>query len=80
MAGSAFATLQSAGMGGYGVATVAGAVQGTGATIAGTAGGVAAWLGKEEVMADCAVSSIHGGEGVVVVDNLQGDHTGGNAS
>lgn len=43
-AGSAFATLQSAAMGGYGVAAVTGAVQGAGAALAGVSGGVATWL------------------------------------
>ncbi|KAG6366674.1 hypothetical protein INS49_000853 [Diaporthe citri] len=43
-AGSAFATLQSAAMGGHGVTAVAGAVQGAGAAVAGVSGGVATWL------------------------------------
>lgn len=43
-AGSAFAYLQSAAMGGYGVTAVAGAVQGAGAAVAGVSGGVATWL------------------------------------
>lgn len=43
-AGSVFATLQSAAMGGYGVTAVAGAVQGAGAAVAGVSGGVATWL------------------------------------
>ncbi|KUI68449.1 hypothetical protein VM1G_04343 [Cytospora mali] len=42
-AGSAFATAQSAAMGGYGVGVVAGAVQGVGAALAGTAG-IAGWM------------------------------------
>lgn len=44
VAGSTFATLQSAAMGGYGVAAVAGVVQTAGVAIAGTAGGLATWL------------------------------------
>ncbi|KAI3399676.1 hypothetical protein diail_6025 [Diaporthe ilicicola] len=43
-AGSAFATLQSAAMGGYGVAAVAGAVQGAGAAVVSISGGLATWL------------------------------------
>lgn len=46
-AGSTFATLQSAAMGGYGVAAVAGAVQATGGVIAGAAGGIAAWVRRK---------------------------------
>lgn len=52
-AGSTFATLQSAAMGGYGVAAVAGVVQAIGGVIAGAAGGIAAWVqseGPDEVM------------------------------
>lgn len=47
-AGSAFATLQSAAMGGYGVAAVTGAVQGAGAAVAGVSGGVATWLQRKK--------------------------------
>lgn len=47
-AGGAFATLQSAAMGGYGVAAVSGAVQGAGAAVAGLSGGVATWLQKKK--------------------------------
>lgn len=43
-AGSAFATLQSAAMGGYGAASVASAVQGAGVAVAGVSGGMATWL------------------------------------
>lgn len=48
VAGSTFATLQSAAMGGYGVAAVSGAIQGAGAAVAGVSGGMAAWLQKKE--------------------------------
>ena len=48
-AGGAFATLQSAAMGGYGVAAVAGAVQGAGAAIAGAAGATG-WMRRKEKM------------------------------
>ena len=47
-AGGTFATLQSAAMGGYGVAAVSGAVQGAGAAVAGVSGGVATYLQKRD--------------------------------
>lgn len=47
-AGSTFATLQSAAMGGYGVAAVSGAVQGAGAAMAGISGGVATWIQRKK--------------------------------
>lgn len=47
-AGGIFATIQSAAMGGYGVAAVAGAVQGLGAGVVAVAGGVSAWLNKRK--------------------------------
>lgn len=49
-AGGAFATLQSAAMGGYGVAAVSGAVQGAGAVIAGASGSLASWLQRKKTM------------------------------
>lgn len=50
VAGSTFATLQSAAMGGYGVAAVSGAVQGAGAAMAGVSGGMAAWLQRKKAV------------------------------
>lgn len=44
VAPSLFATLQSAGAGGYGVPLVYGAVQAAGGTIMGATGGAAAWF------------------------------------
>lgn len=49
-AGSAFATLQSAAMGGYGVAAVSGAVQGAGVAIAGASGGLATWSQRKKAV------------------------------
>lgn len=49
-AGSAFATLQSAAMGGYGVAAVSGAVQGAGVAIAGASGGLATWFQRKKAV------------------------------
>ncbi|KAL1861569.1 hypothetical protein Daus18300_008832 [Diaporthe australafricana] len=46
-AGSAFAYVQSAAMGGYGVAAVSGAVQGAGAAVAGISGGLATWIQRK---------------------------------
>ncbi|POS70753.1 hypothetical protein DHEL01_v210854 [Diaporthe helianthi] len=54
-AGSAFATLQSAAMGGYGVAAVMGAVQGTGVAVAGASGGLATWLRRKKAAEEEAV-------------------------
>lgn len=48
--GSTFATLQSAAMGGYGVAAVSGAVQGAGVAVASVSGGVATWLQRKKVV------------------------------
>ncbi|PSR92187.1 hypothetical protein BD289DRAFT_187022 [Coniella lustricola] len=51
-AGGLFATLQSAAMGGYGVATVAGAVQGLGAGVVAVTGGVSAWMDKKDSVSE----------------------------
>lgn len=50
VAGSTFATLQSAAMGGYDVAAVSGAVQGAGAAVAGVSGGMAALLQRKKAV------------------------------
>ena len=48
VAGGLFATLQSAGMGGYGVAAVAGVAQGVGGAVAAAGGAAAAVLAKKK--------------------------------